>query len=216
MKILTDNAWFKAVSDVVDIGKKEGKQVVIHTHFSSPNEITNWTKDAMDRIFGEGIIVRNQAVLQSDVNNDKDILIKLNRQLGFINVQPYYIYMHDMVPGCEHLRTTLSEGIEIEKNVRGTTAGFNTPRFVCDAPGGGGKRQIDSFEYYNPETGVSLWTAPEVKPDDVFVYLDPIHKLPEKGQERWKKEGERKKMIQEALDEAGLEDTAKIEQRFGL
>jgi lysine 2,3-aminomutase len=28
----------------------------------------------------------------------------------------------------------------LEKIVRGVTAGFNTPHFVCDAPGGGGKR----------------------------------------------------------------------------
>ena len=218
MKINTDDAWFEALSSVVKLGRSLGKQVVIHTHFSSPNEITSWTKDAMERVFAEGIIVRNQAVLQTDVNNHYDIIIKLDRQLGFINIQPYYVYMHDMVPGCEHLRTTLAEGIEIEKHVRGTTAGFNTPRFVCDVPRGGGKRQIDSFEHYNEETGVSVWTAPEVKPDEVFIYLDPIARLPEEGQKRWANTSEHKRIIVEALDAAKLDvkDLSGVKKRFGL
>ena len=33
-----------------------------------------------------------------------------------------------MVPGCEHFRTTLKEAEELEKAVRGTTAGFNLTR----------------------------------------------------------------------------------------
>ena len=139
-KILTDDAWVDALMTVHKKGRALGKQVVIHTHFSSPREITRWSQMAMQRFFAEGIIVRNQAVLQDGVNNDSDIMIKLTKQLSYINVRPYYVYIHDMVPGCEHLRTTLRDGIDIEKHVRGTTAGFNIPTFVCDAPAGGGKR----------------------------------------------------------------------------
>lgn len=204
MKILTDDDWFLSVVKVAKLGRELGKQVVIHTHFSSPNEITYWSKLAMDRLFAEGIVVRNQAVLQSGVNNDPKTMILLNRKLGFMNIQPYYVYMHDMVPGCEHLRTTLAEGVEIEKHVRGTTAGFNTPKFVCDAPGGGGKRQIDSFEYYDKENGISVWIAPSVKPNNAFVYLDPIHKLSKESQKRWQNERESKVMIIDALAKADL------------
>ena len=175
-KILTDD-WVGAVKEVQDLGRAFGKQVVIHTHFSSPREITKWSQMAMDRLFILGITVRNQAVLQEGVNNHVDEMVLLTRQVGFMNIQPYYVYMHDMVPGCEHLRTTLREGEELEKAVRGTTAGFNTPTFVCDLPGGGGKRHVASYEYYDEENGISVWKAPYVKKDEMFLYFDPIHKL---------------------------------------
>ncbi len=198
-KVLSDQAWFQALSDVHKMGRSYGKQVVVHTHFSSPIEITKWTQMAMDRLFQEGITVRNQAVLQDGVNNSVELMVKLTRQLSFINIQPYYVYMHDMVPGCEHFRMTLREGIELEKAVRGTTAGFNTPTFVCDLPGGGGKRHVASYEYYDEESGVSVWKAPYVKAGEFFTYFDPIHKLSTEAQKRWQNARERKVMVNEAL-----------------
>ncbi len=198
-KILTDDDWVGAVADIHKLGMAFGKQVVIHTHFSSPREMTKWTQMAMDRLFGLGITVRNQAVLQDGVNNHVDSMVKLTRQLGFINIQPYYVYLHDMVPGCEHLRTTLREAVELEKAVRGTTAGFNTPTFVCDLPNGGGKRHVASYEYYDEENGISVWKAPYVKKNEKFLYFDPIHKLSLEAQERWQTPEARKQMIDEAF-----------------
>lgn len=198
-KILTDDEWFGAISEVHKLGRAFGKQVVIHTHFSSHLEITKWSQMAMERLFSEGIIVRNQAVLQEGVNNHVDDMVLLTRKLGVINVQPYYVYMHDMVGGCEHFRTSLQEGLNLEKAVRGTTAGFNTPTFVCDLPGGGGKRHVASYEHYDRETGISVWSAPYVKPGKLFTYFDPIHKLSPDAQARWKIAGEHKIMIDEAL-----------------
>lgn len=203
-KILTDDAWYEAIRTVHQEGKAMGKQVVIHTHFSSPIEITRWSQLAMERLFSDGIIVRNQAVLQAGVNDDVETMVLLTRKLGWINVQPYYVYMFDMVPGCEHFRTTLREGIEIEKAVRGTTSGFNTPTFVCDLPGGGGKRHVASYEYYDEENGISVWTAPNVKPGEVFTYFDPIHKLSVEAQKRWGDEKLRKLMVEEAIKKAGF------------
>lgn len=203
-KILTDEKWVKAISDVYNYGKERYKQVVIHTHFSSPLEITNWTKMAMERLTDIGIIVRNQAVLQNGVNNQKEIMIYMTKKLSYLNVQPYYVYNHDMVPGCEHFRTPLSEGIELEKAVRGTTAGFNTPTFVTDLPKGGGKRHISSYEHYNAETGISVWRAPEVKPGEHFLYFDPIHNLSKEVKEAWKSESGRNEMVKAALREVGI------------
>ena len=197
-KILTDDDWFQALVDVQKMGRSYGKQVVIHTHFSSPIEMTKWSQKAMDRLFQEGIMVRNQAVLQAGVNDKVEDMVLMTRQLSFINIQPYYVYLHDMVPGCEHFRTTLREGIELEKAVRGTTAGFNTPTFVCDLPGGGGKRHVASNEYYDEENGISIWKAPYVKPGEHFVYFDPIHKLSEEAQKRWNDPSAREAMIAEA------------------
>ena len=64
----------------------------------------------------------------------------LVKRLGFINIHPYYVYFHDLVPGVEDLRTSLAQGLQIEKHVRGVTAGFNTPSFVVDTMGGASQR----------------------------------------------------------------------------
>ncbi|HMP79036.1 MAG TPA: hypothetical protein PKD54_06255, partial [Pirellulaceae bacterium] len=198
-KILTDDAWVQAFLNIHRRGREMGKQVVIHTHFSSPQEITRWSRMAMERLFTEGVIVRNQAVLQAGVNNRVDQMVLLTRQLSYINIQPYYVYIHDMVPGCEHLRTTVAEGVEIEKHVRGSTAGFNVPTFVCDAPGGGGKRHVASYEYYDQESGISVWRAPNVKPRELFLYFDPLHRLSESAQRRWADSAQREAMVQDAI-----------------
>lgn len=205
MKILTDNEWMDALLDVHRLGKREGKQVVIHTHFSSPREITRFSLDAANRLFESGVTVRNQAVLQEGVNNTVEDMVMLTRKLSYINIQPYYVYIHDMVPGCEHLRTTLADGVELEKNVRGSTAGFNVPTFVCDAPGGGGKRHVASYEHYDRENGISVWRSPNVKPGELFLYFDPLHRLSEEARHRWSNSKSRLKMVQEAIDAAGTE-----------
>ncbi len=203
-KILTDDEWFGALNRMHKKGRELGKQVVIHTHFSSPKEITKWSRDAVDRMFQEGMIVRNQAVLQEGVNDTVNDMVLLVRQMGYMNIQPYYVYMHDMVPGCEHFRTSIYEGVELEKAVRGMTAGFNTPTFVCDLPGGGGKRHVASFEYYDREHGISVWRAPNVKPGQVFTYFDPIRKLSPEIQKRWANEADREAMVKAAVSKAGL------------
>lgn len=185
MKILSDNDWHQALVDVYRMGLKMHKEVCLHTHFSHPSEITEISKRAMDRLMEDGIKVRNQAVLQRGVNDSKETMVLMTRRLAYINVQSYYVYMHDLVKGVEDLRTTLQTGLDIEKFVRGSTAGFNTPTFVVDAPGGGGKRDVHSFEHYDRETGISVYTAPSVKEDEYFMYFDPLHALSPEIQKAW-------------------------------
>ena len=201
-KLITDEAWFRALVEVVERGRTMAKDVVLHTHFNHPKEITAITKRALDRLHSAGVTVRNQAVLQRGVNDSVETMQLLVKRLGYVNVQPYYVYVHDLVKGVEELRTTVDTAASLEKAVRGTTAGFNTPTFVVDAPGGGGKRVVHSYEHYDRTTGISVFMAPSVKPGAHFLYFDPLHLLPEAGQMRWKDPAEHSKMIQEALDRA--------------
>ncbi len=201
-KVLTDDPWVDALTGIVDKGRKAHKEVVLHTHFNHPNEITGITELAMNRLMERGITVRNQSVLQRGVNDTVETMKLLVKRLGHVNVHPYYVYVHDLVKGVEDLRTTVQVAIDLEKHVRGSTAGFNTPTFVVDAPGGGGKRDCHSFEYYDRTTGVSVYTAPSVKPGSYFPYFDPIDQLPPEGKARWADPAERDKMVDEALSQA--------------
>jgi lysine 2,3-aminomutase len=198
-KILTDAPWLDALTRVVELGRRLHKDVVVHTHFNHPNEITGITKEAMDLFTERGITVRCQTVLQTGVNDSAATMQLLVRRLGYINIHPYYVYFHDMVPGVEDLRTSLQTGLEIEKHVRGHTAGFNTPSFVVDTLGGGGKRDAHSYEHYNRETGIAVFTSPSVKPGAYFLYFDPLRTLSVEQQERWLIATERARMIDQAL-----------------
>jgi len=197
-KILTDDAWTDALTAVVEQGRRLHKEVVIHTHFNHPREITAITKAAMDKLVERGVTVRNQTVLQQRVNDSVATMMLLVRRLGWVNVHPYYIYMHDLVKGVEDLRTTLQTGLDIEKGIRGATAGFNTPTVVVDAPGGGGKRDAHSYEHYDRTTGISVFRAPAVHPGEVYFYFDPINLLPPEGQARWADPAEQARMVEEA------------------
>jgi lysine 2,3-aminomutase len=201
-KLLTDDAWTDAFTRVVEKGRRVHKEVVMHTHFNHPNEITGITEDAMNKLFERGITVRNQSVLQRGVNDTVETMQLLVKRLGHVHVHPYYVYQHDLVQGVEDLRTTLQTALDLEKGVRGTTAGFNTPTFVVDAPGGGGKRDAHSYEHYDRATGISVYTAPSVKPGRWFLYFDPIDQLAPAAQARWAVPAEQERMIAEALEAA--------------
>jgi lysine 2,3-aminomutase len=184
-KILTDEDWVRALVEVVELGRARCKEVVVHTHFTHPNEITEISKRAMDRLFQAGVRVRNQSVLQRGVNDTPAVMKHFIKKLSTMNVQPYYVYVHDLVKGAEDMRTTVGTAIELEKELRGVTAGYNTPTFVVDAPGGGGKRDVHSFEHYDRVTGVSVYRSPNVDPNALYYYFDPIDLLPEEGRARW-------------------------------
>ena len=205
-KLLTDHEWVAALTDVHERGRQLGKEVVLHTHFNTGREITGITHDAMNVLFERGITSRNQSVMQRGVNDKVITMQRLVKRLSYINVHPYYVYMHDLVKGVEDLRTSIATGVAVEKHVRGVTAGFNTPTVVVDAPGGGGKRDIHSYEHYDPETGISVYTAPSVK-DGYFLYFDPIAMLPVDSQQRWADPAQHQRMIEDALDAAGAGDS---------
>ena len=206
MKLLTDPAWVDAIVGVVERGRQLGKDVVLHTHFNAPEEITWITEKAMKVLFERGVMVRNQSVLIRGVNDVPERMQLLVKRLSYVNVHPYYVYMHDMVKGVEDLRTTVQTAIDVEKFVRGSTAGFNSPTFVCDAPGGGGKRDVHSFEYYDRENGIAVYAAPSVKPGKAFMYFDPIDRLSPDAQARWAVKEIQDGMIHEALSKAGAGD----------
>ncbi len=201
-KLLTDVAWRDALTGIVEKGRKLHKEVVLHTHFNHPTEITGITRDAMNVLMERGVTVRNQSVLQNGVNDSVETMRLLVKRLSYVNVHPYYVYLHDLVKGVDDLRTTLDTALHIEKSVRGTTAGFNTPTFVVDAPGGGGKRDAHSFEHYDRETGISVFTSPAVDSHELYLYYDPLHSLSAAARRRWDDPVEQKIMVDNAIARA--------------
>lgn len=118
---------------------KKYHPIWINTHFNHPNEITEESKRACEKMANAGIPLGNQSVLLRGVNDCVHVMKNLVHELVKIRVRPYYIYQCDLSVGLSHFRTTVSKGIEIIEGLRGHTSGFCVPTFVVDAPGGGGK-----------------------------------------------------------------------------
>jgi lysine 2,3-aminomutase len=196
MKFLTDEAWFSAIVEVAQRGRQMFKSVFVHTHFNHPREVTPLVEKAMRRLFSEGIHVRNQAVLLRGVNDDAETLIELTKKLGRVNIQPYYVYSCDMVLGTEHFRVRVPEMQRLEREVRGATAGFNTPLFIVDAPGGGGKRDVHSYEYRDDKYGISGYRSPSVDPNRMFYHFDPLRELDAGARAEWRAPGGREAILQ--------------------
>lgn len=121
---------------------KKYHPLYINTHFNSPVECTEQARKACWMLADAGIPLGNQAVLLKGVNDRVEVMRELNHKLLQMRVKPYYIYQADMIKGTAHFRTTVQQGIEIIKALRGHTSGMAVPTFVVDAPGGGGKIPI--------------------------------------------------------------------------
>ncbi|MFO8073275.1 MAG: lysine 2,3-aminomutase [Polyangia bacterium] len=111
----------------------------VNTHFNHPRELTDESRRALAMMADAGIPLGNQSVLLRDVNDCPLILRELFHGLVRNRVRPYYLYQCDLSRGIEHFRTPVAKGIEIMEMLIGHTSGFAVPRYVVDAPGGGGK-----------------------------------------------------------------------------
>lgn len=111
----------------------------LSVHFNHPDELTEATRAALNRIADAGVPMGSQTVLLKGINDDPAVMKKLMHELLKCRVRPYYIYQCDLVEGAEHFRTDIATGIRIIEALRGHTTGYAVPTFVVDLPGGGGK-----------------------------------------------------------------------------
>jgi len=193
MKILSDHDWLAAVLELVARARSTFKDVCLHTHFNHPNEVTAVVEAAMRRLHEHGVFVRNQSVLLRGVNDDAATLRSLIKRLGRINIHPYYVYLCDMVKATEHFRLPLRAAQRLEKEVRGATAGFNTPLFIVDTPSG--KRDVHSAEFHESEYGVSGFVSSTVAAGQVRYYFDPIRSLGYGAARKWARPDARQSIL---------------------
>ncbi len=122
----------------------------INTHFNHPQELTAESCRACAALVDAGIPLGNQSVLLKGINDSTETMKTLLLGLVKNRVRPYYLYQCDLSEGLQHFRTDVRAGIRIIEELQGNISGFAVPKFVIDAPGGGGKTPM------NPEYIVSL------------------------------------------------------------
>ena len=127
--------------ELVQIFKKN-KPVYLMTHFNHPRELTREAADALESLVDHGIPVFNQMVMLNGVNNHAAIVQALSRRLLFLRVKPYYLFQCDPSEGTDHLRTSVEESLQIQKELWGVLSGLAMPQFSLDIPDGGGKTTL--------------------------------------------------------------------------
>lgn len=129
---------YRVTPDLVNILKKH-KPVFLMTHFNHPKEITLDSAEALERFVDNGIPVMNQMVLLNGINNHPAVVQALSRRLLYLRVKPYYMFQCDPSLGTDHLRTSIEDSLEIQKELWGNLSGLAMPSLSVDVPNGGGK-----------------------------------------------------------------------------
>ncbi len=118
------------------------KATFVALHVNHPHELTRKVRAACARLIDAGIPMLSQSVLLRGVNDDVETLGTLMRALVECRIKPYYLHHADLAPGTAHLRTSIAEGQELMRALRGRYSGLCQPAYVLDIPGGHGKSPI--------------------------------------------------------------------------
>lgn len=129
---------FRVTEELVKMIKKYGP-VFLMTHFNHPKEITHEAAQAVSSFVDNGIPVMNQMVLLNGINNHPAVIQAVSRRLLYLRVKPYYMFQCDPSEGTDHLRTSIEDSLEIQKELWGNLSGLAMPSFSVDVPQGGGK-----------------------------------------------------------------------------
>jgi lysine 2,3-aminomutase len=158
----------RVTEDLVNMLKKY-HPLFVNLQFNHPKEITNESKKACERLANAGIQLGNQSVLLNGINNNKYVQMVLYQSLLKIRVKPYYLFHAKNVQGTTHFNTSLKDGLEIMKYLRGNTSGLAIPSYIMNAKNGLGK--IPLLPNYvvskNDDTIVmTTWEGKEIEFED--------------------------------------------------
>jgi lysine 2,3-aminomutase len=122
--------------------KVEGATTWVAVHANHARELTGPARAACARLADAGIPMVSQSVLLRGVNDSIAALSDLMRAFVECRIKPYYLHHGDLAPGTVHLRTTLAQGQDLMRQLRGRVSGLCQPDYVIDIPGGAGKSPV--------------------------------------------------------------------------
>ncbi|MBE0447121.1 MAG: KamA family radical SAM protein [Actinobacteria bacterium] len=130
--------------------------IYVNTQFNHPREVTPDAAEACDKLIKAGAVISNQAVLLKGVNNDPHVMKVLNHELLKIRVRPYYLFQAKPVRGTSHFITSIKDGLEIMRKLRGYTSGLAIPTYIVSAPDGLGKVPVSDLNAWESADGEIL------------------------------------------------------------
>src|SRR5712672_1546250 len=132
----------RIAGEMVAALRVEGATTWVALHANHARELTDKARAACAGIIDAGIPMVSQSVLLRGVNDTAAVLEALMRAFVECRIKPYYLHHGDLAPGTSHLRTTLADGKELMRALRGRVSGLCQPDYVLDIPGGHGKAPV--------------------------------------------------------------------------
>ncbi|MBN2230687.1 MAG: KamA family radical SAM protein [Candidatus Thorarchaeota archaeon] len=114
------------------------KRIYFVTQYNHPREVTERSVQAIKLLSEAGVIVSNQTVLLKGVNNDPDVMARLQRGLIEIGVIPYYVFQCRPVKRVKkQFQVSLYDACRIIESARGRLDGHAKRfRFIMSHPTG--------------------------------------------------------------------------------
>src|SRR5450631_3278897 len=158
----------------------KGATTWVALHANHAKELTDTARAACAAMIDAGIPMVSQSVLLRGVNDNIAALEALMRAFVECRIKPYYLHHGDLAPGTAHLRTTLAQGQELMRALRGRVSGLCQPDYVLDIPGGHGKSPIGP-NYVESANSSSRQREPEPELRYRIVdYCGDVHLYPPK------------------------------------
>jgi lysine 2,3-aminomutase len=165
--------------------KVGGATTWVALHANHVRELTDKARAACAAMVDAGIPMVSQSVLLRGVNDNAAALEALMRAFVECRIKPYYLHHGDLAPGTSHLRTTLEQGQELMRALRGRVSGLCQPEYVLDIPGGHGKAPVGP-NYLSPNSSSetdSFSQQRELHPESryrIVDYCGDVHLYPPK------------------------------------
>jgi KamA family protein len=122
------------------------RRLYIVTHFNHPNEVTESSIAAIDRLINANVIVNNQTVLMKGVNDNSDTLATLMKKLVRMGANPYYVFQCRPVSRVKtHFQVPFTRGVRIVEGAKKKLDG-HSKRFKFCMSHDSGKIEILGIE----------------------------------------------------------------------
>ncbi|GLR88326.1 lysine-2,3-aminomutase-like protein [Bradyrhizobium iriomotense] len=168
--------------EMVSALRVEGATTWVALHANHARELTDKARAVCARLVDAGIPMVSQSVLLRGVNDNVAALSDLMRAFVECRIKPYYLHHGDLAPGTAHLRTTLAEGQDLMRALRGRVSGLCQPEFVLDLPGGAGKSPVGpNYVLAAQNTAPTKGDAAAETRYRIVDYCGDVHLYPPEG-----------------------------------
>jgi len=132
----------RVTSKLIRILTESRLKSVMVVHCNHAQELDQQTKAGLSTLAANGIIMLNQSVVLSAVNDKPQILIELSRALFSCDVLPYYLHLPDRVSGTTHFQVNKRYALEILGEVQRQLPGYLVPTLVQEEAGESSKTRL--------------------------------------------------------------------------
>ncbi|MFC0820360.1 EF-P beta-lysylation protein EpmB [Moraxella marmotae] len=123
------------------------KRLVMVLHINHPNEIDDAFIAKCQKLKDAGVILLNQTVLLSGINDNADTLTRLSHALFDAGILPYYLHILDKVQGAAHFDLSIEQAAAIYWQLLELLPGYLVPKLVQELPNRPFKTPIDIHRY---------------------------------------------------------------------